>query len=264
MMKRKILAVVLPIVGCATVVGSGFSAWYFGDAVMSNDDSSFGVQIGVTEEVAKDSASLTVKEDNDVPTYLILDQGGQQNKNNPNSGIMFAKSKDVTEVKQTTADWAFSFTYDGGETTTIQNVYQAGMQIRFEIVISFTEELAIYVGLQDNAAFTVTSTEDTGVTGDTASKKFTQIPNSTSFKAEYIVKGDNLNLTEATYNFKIDLSTTGVSAPESGADDYSNALLKYKYKPTDSANYKVMHDGLEADDKLDFKVVGYIEDNPNK
>ena len=30
MLKRKILAAVLPVVAAGTVVGSGFSAWYFG------------------------------------------------------------------------------------------------------------------------------------------------------------------------------------------------------------------------------------------
>ena len=36
MMKRKILAVTIPVVGCLTVVGAGFSAWYFSDVTPRN------------------------------------------------------------------------------------------------------------------------------------------------------------------------------------------------------------------------------------
>ena len=48
MMKRKFLAVVLPIIGCATVVGSGFGAWYFGEVTGVNDDDSFHLGIDVS------------------------------------------------------------------------------------------------------------------------------------------------------------------------------------------------------------------------
>ena len=49
MMKRKFLAVVLPIIGCATVVGSGFSAWYFDEGVAKGDGGSTSINVNVTE-----------------------------------------------------------------------------------------------------------------------------------------------------------------------------------------------------------------------
>ena len=51
MMKRKLLAVVLPLIGCATVVGSGFAAWYFGEIETTGSNTAAQVNVNVTKEV---------------------------------------------------------------------------------------------------------------------------------------------------------------------------------------------------------------------
>ena len=46
MKKRKILMLTLPLVGVATIVGSGFSAWYFNETTVST---SAKLGVAVTE-----------------------------------------------------------------------------------------------------------------------------------------------------------------------------------------------------------------------
>ena len=70
MKKRKILMLTLPLVGVATIVGSGFSAWYFDNTEI---ETSKNVGITVTE---KHVASGTLETSLIGNEKLVLDQGG--------------------------------------------------------------------------------------------------------------------------------------------------------------------------------------------
>lgn len=73
MKKRKILMLTLPLVGVATIVGSGFSAWYFNETTVS---ASAKLGVAVTEmHVTAGELTTTLPEN----AKIVLDQGGASN-----------------------------------------------------------------------------------------------------------------------------------------------------------------------------------------
>ena len=75
MKKRKILMLTLPLVGVATIVGSGFSAWYFNETTVS---ASAKLGVAVTEmHVTAGELTTTLPEN----AKIVLDQGGAANAN---------------------------------------------------------------------------------------------------------------------------------------------------------------------------------------
>ena len=106
MMKRKFLAVILPLVGCATLVGSGFSARYFGEATGTSSVSPT-INVDVTEEIDDVNHTLSLNTnlgtdfDKGNAKKLLLDQGGAKN-NCVDSGITFVNSssteQDITKI----------------------------------------------------------------------------------------------------------------------------------------------------------------------
>ena len=79
MKKRKILMLTLPLVGVATIVGSGFSAWYFNSTAVTPLPGQIGVSI-----TNKTTTTGTLSSDLGSAT-LVLDQGGSKTEdaNNP-------------------------------------------------------------------------------------------------------------------------------------------------------------------------------------
>ena len=261
MMKRKFLAVVLPIIGCATVVGSGFSAWYFGETTGVSKDGQFGVNIAITDEVTDATGSLTIGGDiKEFDTYtLLLDQGGHANLTNLDSGIMLTKGVtlpdqvEVTypdQVEETTGnDWNFTISYNGKSNTTIKDLYDAGLQIRFEIKINLTANLSYYVGVKSGARVKLTS--QTGSL-DTQLDAFETSDNGVSYSTEHVLVGDSLTATEAIYNFSLDMNTKGKD------EKYSNALFEYKSKPVNDKQYSAMCDALN-NQTISFVVSAHLE-----
>ena len=257
MMKRKFLAVVLPIIGCATVVGSGFSAWYFGATTNENGKGSFGVNIAITDEVKDATNSLTVSTGvSQFDGYkLLLDQGGYANKNNPDSGIMFTNETPTPVQVSTTStiDWNFNVKYSSSSTS-IKKLYEAGLQIRFEFNIILSEGkdadsegLNDYIEVKQDVAVGITST--TGSLSDSSTKFASS--DGVTYSAQYILKGSNLDVKEAVYQFNLDMNTTGST--------FSNALFKYKQKPQDSGSYLAMTGAL-ADANITFEVIAHLEE----
>ena len=72
MKKRKILMLTLPLVGVATIVGSGFSAWYFNSTEVTPLPGQIGVSI-----TNKTTTTGTLSSDLGSAT-LVLDQGGSK------------------------------------------------------------------------------------------------------------------------------------------------------------------------------------------
>lgn len=250
MMKRKFLAVVLPIIGCATVVGSGFSAWYFGETTNENGNGSFGVNIDITQEVNDAKNSLTINSDvKEFNGYnLLLDQGGYANKENKDSGIMFTKGTPVQVSTTDGIDWNFNVTYNSSSTS-IKQLYEAGLQIRFEFNIKLSGGLKDYIEVKPKAAAGISST--TGPLGESL-PAFTTSDGGATYSAQYILKGSSLDTTNAIYQFNLDMDTTG--------EKFSNALFQYKQKPQDHDSYQAMTEALTLTDaNITFEVRANLE-----
>lgn len=259
MMKRKILAVVLPIVGCATVVGSGFGAWYFG-TVVNPGAQDFEININVTNEV--NNGALTITDSNSAKfesRALVLDQGGQSNKENKNAGIMIGASTD-TEVTETDGnDWTFKIHYNSADTegvATIPELYTAKYEIRFTVTITLTDALSQYVQLTPNAegtayssAVSITSTNPS--VND--SKVFVTNDSGKNWIAQYVVNpAAYTDINSCTWDFTLAMDTN---------DSFVNELFTFKQKPTDHPSYLAMADALGSNQSVTFKVEASILPN---
>ena len=248
MMKRKFLAVVLPIVGCATVVGSGFSAWYF--EASTSDSDSFTVSTHVTEEIKDANGTLDIVSSNSATLdekYLILDQGGSDDssRSDTTKGIMISDAS----VEETTArkDFAYTFkvSYDGTKVgLSLNDVYSAKMELSVELSIKLqvgegeAKGLDDYIKVKDSAEVKVIykGTEGTENTAKTP-LDFTTADSGITYTAKYTLGQNELStlvadseVTKYTWEFSLDLSTS---------DTLVNSLFEYKDKPSD-------HDTLEA------------------
>ena len=276
MMKRKFLAVILPIIGCATVVGSGFSAWYFGETTGASDSESFGINIGITDEVNADEGALTIT--GNVKQfegyYLILDQGGAKNLTNPDSGIMLyqnvGEKLNLPDKVTTTSTntWNFGIDYSGSlktdnkTKTTIKDLYAAGLQIRFEISISYSVTLYNYLLVKhesDSAAIVMKSAEDTSVGNAEEGYKLkfgdpVTSDSTVTYTAGYKVIGKDLNKDKVNYDFTLNMNTTG--------EDFVNALFKYNNKPRESTPLNDMKEQISSE-KITFSVKALIENATN-
>ena len=287
MMKRKFLAVVLPIIGCATVVGSGFAAWYFNDDVVNGDNGSTSIGINVTEEVKATKGSLeidlgdtTIDGVEKTPGEgkngrLVLDQGGARN-NSVDSGIMFGD--DTSTVTNVTEDkvWAFTVSYDGSvDGLTIGEIYDAGLRIRINLSITINGDLEKYITFQDPVP-AVEVIIPSGSIGTNTPVTLTGEKDSNSRSGDYVIAYDQAKdsiLSEASWEFKL-----GVNTIKDG-DNYKNALLKYrtrgysgdKYypgKPVASGEPKAMEtdltDDAENPSNIVFAVKAFIEDDTDR
>ncbi len=225
MMKRKILAVTIPVVGCITVVGSGFSAWYFSETTGSaSDGSGFGVNINVTEEVKDTSSTLKIQNSNATTLdteYLILDQGGVKNKTDATKGIMFAASA-VNETKDRDISYTFDLVFDGDTDLTLNKIYDAKMEVALSVSFDLGAGLGAYLETQEGASLDVTYATVSDPYTKTQELDFHRSGN--KYTAEFVLAASeftNMSATpiqDFTWKIAVDLSTT---------KDLKNALLKY-------------------------------------
>ena len=298
MMKRKFLAVILPIVGCATVVGSGFSAWYFGNTVTTGGTGSTTVNVDVTEEIRDATGTLNV--DPSASTIkgktLILDQGGFKNTRE-DSGIMFGVTGATETTATTTEDgeivnkWGFTVSYNGQANEeegvaelTLGELYDAGLRIRIHLSIEIKGDLVKYITFQ-NPVPTVKVTPS-GLTGTHDPVTLTGESNSPIRSADYIITDEQVNRSDTTASWEFELGVDTIKKEVVGEDpekkefDYSNALLKYlPHKHDDTGAYnggKPNHEGEPLSMKTDltndgekqseivFSVTAFIEDDLDK
>lgn len=284
MMKRKFLAVVLPIIGCATVVGSGFSAWYFGNTVTTGDSGSTIVNVDVTDEIRDASGTLSVDTSASTITgkTLILDQGGFKNPS-VDSGIMFGDTgaTETTATSETTETivnkWGFTVKYDGtvgeGDDLTLGELYDAGLRIRINLSIQIKGDLGKYITFQTPVP-TVNVTP-LGLTG--TDKSVTLSGDEATISADYIITDKQVNgsaLAQTSWEFEL-----GVDTLKKG-DNYSNALLKYHQRDYSDNTYKggkpgatgepglMKGDLTDVDDEIPseivFSVTAFIEDDTDR
>ena len=276
MMKRKFLAVILPIIGCATVVGSGFSAWYFSDNITGGGNGSSEVNVVVTDEVKAGQGNLTVStKGTNLGTHLILDQGGPKNYS-LNSGIMFGEAG-ATETKENqNAIWHFVVTFTGDQNLTLDKIYDAGLQVRIVADITLGGALSNYIEFQDGLSLTVTPSIGGSTKVDMDDNDDVKI-----LKGEYTVAEENVgkDTGSATWTFEMGAKTTKSESEEDDYNgyDYKNDLLKYKQssgergvteesptgKPNATDEPEKMEKALEGAN-ITFNVTAYIEDDPLK
>ena len=189
MMKRKILAVTIPVVGCLTVVGAGFSAWYFSTATGKATDE-FGVNINVTEEVKDTSNTLKILNSNAETLdteYLILDQGGVKNKTDATKGIMFAAST-VNETVDREISYTFDLVFDGDTDLTLNKIYDAKMEVALSVSFDLGDGLGAYLE----------TAEDGSISGLGNLSATTYKPNDTSKEKQIWYFVDGVTPTTAT------------------------------------------------------------------
>lgn len=233
MMKRKILAVTIPVVGCITVVGAGFSAWYF-DAAVTNSSESSALNTFVTEKVESKDVALSFTNSNKDAVlddkYLILDQGGVNNTD-PTVGIMIADSK----LNETVADpvekprkynFTVKFGKDSSEGTssklTLNSIYDAHMELSVTVEIDLSDRLYQYVTLVGGASMKVSYTQNTGENSETIT--FDDTDGDHKWTATYTLKAGKLDdlstepISQFEWDFEIDLSTSA---------ELKNSLFRY-------------------------------------
>ena len=253
MMKRKFLAVVLPIIGCATVVGSGFSAWYFSDTLTSGNKESNLVSL-VTPE--GNVGPLSVNVTNDFigdNTNLVLDQGGFQDED-ATKGIMIGKSTDVTAVDKSFV-WSAKISYSDSSVN-LKNLGLAGTEIKFtfDIVIQsdadFTGGLAEYIEVKTSLSNKVVQVSDTDLSeGYAYDGYFNANGDFTGKVGEDTFTGKKYTYTK-TYTHENLIDYGELKAKDwyvyidFSTDNLINKVFQYKEgkKPTHSSDY----DGLAA------------------
>lgn len=226
MMKRKILAVTIPVVGCLTVVGAGFSAWYFSTATGKATDE-FGVNINVTEEVKDTKDTLKIVNSNantDLKNnHLILDQGGFSNKEDATKGIMFATSK-VNETVDRAVSYTFNLVFTGDADLTLNKIYDAKMEVALSVSFDLGANLSQYITPVSGAHLEITypvvvepSEEEPSEETKTEIKKENFTNSGTVYTAEFVLEATDLAkmskdpIQSFTWNFKLDLSTEGLA-----------------------------------------------------
>ena len=218
MLKRKILAAVLPVVAAATVVGSGFSAWYFGNFQQTNvsnvaintEVTESGESIGTLKTYLLKSNSYTEYNSSSNFPKLQLDQGkGSERITNPNLGISFI---DNNETPVAVDGLVFEYSIPASD---LKALLGAGFNLEISASIEISKTLANYVefrtadGLLDNDAYLTTGDKVSTIRLDSEMKytnTVTEYNNSEDFVARF-----SLNLKT---------SNQGTSSEE-------NALLKY-------------------------------------
>lgn len=140
MLKRKILAAVLPVVAAATVVGSGFSAWYFesGTDLTANTSVNVSVEGSTTSKGSLTFSWIGSKEETTVSNAeLVLDQGEYANREDNTKGISFKDSSDdsneITALKLTYANENMSL------------LDKANLKVNLEIKITISSDVNKYV-----------------------------------------------------------------------------------------------------------------------
>lgn len=165
MMKRKFLAVFLPIIGTVAVVGSGFSAWYFGQGGTTNDDFHGAFDVDITDSVVNEGGKLEVTTNGDTGgafngENLWLDQAfaNTGDENYADSGIIFSKNENLTGIRDdiTTASglnftYNVKFTEDADNNYKLATAYDAGMKLTITFTVTLTGGLDDYIELQTGA-----------------------------------------------------------------------------------------------------------------
>ena len=207
MKKRKILMLTLPLVGVATIVGSGFSAWYFNETTVSTTAK---LGVAVTElHVTAGTLTTTLP----AGAKVVLDQGGATNAAALNELIYVATESSGIYTKVNSFDVTFSI-----PTTSAAGLKDSNISATLTLTPTVHTTLSEYI--------------DVTTSSITLNKTFTLAADENP--------GDGWTRSTSGANT---LYTTTVSLPASNA----GTLFKYKEgkKPTTVAAYGTMTEALE-------------------
>ncbi len=234
-MKRKLLIGALTFVGGLTVVGSGFSAWYFGSTELTKDNA---INHYVTDIVDNIGTLTDLNESNKL--YIILDQGGYKNASEVTKGVSITKSEN------TPTDEAL-----GEEVASIGAKYE----------ISKENFVTLHDAGIKKGTFTATLSLSTAAQ---TYLKFVASP-SVSVDTTKVTTGLTRSDTTLTYTYDVDFTASATAdysksfTFDSSTTDNVNALLQYNTKPSTEGAYKTMKTDLGSDPLLtinySFKIV---------
>lgn len=232
MMKRKLLAVVLPLIGCATVVGSGFAAWYFGDIEATGGKTSTSVGVSVTKEVNNASGLLNFdaeKLTDDLSgNVLVLDQGGIAS--DETQGIMIGSVNDNETIAKSDIDYSFTLNWGptgDGDSVDLFKIYEAGMKVQLTVTIELTGNLSNYIELV--AGYSLNCP-------DSSKQEFTTTDNKV-YTAVWAADQPATGTTTASWNFNLSFDTSA---------DLKNEAFKYRTSDEDGKPGKPNNEGEPA------------------
>lgn len=235
-MKRKLLIGALAFVGGLTVVGSGFSAWYFGSTELTKNNS---INHYVTD-IADDIGTLTDLNASD-KLYIILDQAGYSNLNEATKGVSITSSETTpTDASLGTAVRLLGAKYEIAQAK-FTALHDAGVKKG-----TFTATLEL----------------------SSAAQAYLKFVSSPKVSVDTTAVSEGLTRTDAklTYTYDVDFATAAATKDysktftfDSSTTDGANALLQYKNKPTTKETYEAMKTALGTNSLLtinySFKIV---------
>lgn len=210
-MKRKLMLGLLSAVGGLTIIGSGFSAWYFGDNDAASKNQSINAHV---TNVANKLGEITV--DTDIAgVKLQLDQGGFANIEDTDKGISFVKGSD-------TFNEPLKATYKIKDEDS-KLAKDAGLQASFDCLVTLKKEFAQYIEFK-NSFYGGTFTTGSDTAGNT------------TIKLSKPITFTETQITE-TYEFNITTET-----------NLTNMAFKYKdgKKPQDKTAHGNFHTLLKG------------------
>ena len=228
-MKRKLLIGLLALTGGVAVVGSGFSAWYFGET--SLPDSTKGVNVYVTDMA--DGIGTLTNNDSSKSLYIVLDQGTYTNKTDITKGISVNSVEGaISDTNVGSALNELSATYSITATEAKALVANGITSGTFKASLKLSSTASTYIGFK---------TSYTGITPTAETGKLSVSVDTISY--EYTIDYSKVS-SDLTQDFKIDVSTK----------EYVNSLLQYNKdkKPTDKTSYEAMKNAIAnaTDDPL--------------
>lgn len=219
-MKRKLMLGLLSAVGGLTIIGSGFSAWYFEGSAEAKHSN---IDVTVTDVVSQYGTIEATKVEG---LTLCLDQGGFAQIANHEAGITFTTpttdTSTLSNCKTFDGDFGATYTIEAGASLNAKN---AGLKATFKVVVTLKEVAAKYLTFKDTFTDAVGYKVPTYETGHDVTFTLEQTFDFTGEKQ--------------TFKFNFDLKTN---------NDLSNNAFKYTdgKKPQDETAYGEMKTALLA------------------
>lgn len=246
---RKIIAFALPLVGAGAIVGTGFSAWYFGADATDSGEANGTVE--VAPEFVGTWGNLSASS-----FKVTLDQGKQSTTptdDEKKSGVLVKTTAD-TSTDLESINVTYTIPKKG-----VDLIKSGDIEIKLKATVVLDGNVNTYVELNssNNVAFTGGTTEPNPYTYNKAFGSGTAVSTQTTYVAESNVIDStalsSVNLTSATdnYNYYCSINT------KTDATSKINSLLVYKgdQKPTDSTTLEAMNTAISTSTvKVSFSV----------
>lgn len=163
MMKRKLLAVALPLVSAMAIVGSGFAAWNFQSTSVEKSKDIGVIITDVTSALGefkfKVDGNLVAGET--LGLDLVLDQGGYENKDVLTKGISIRKPSSNPVESWSKAE-SLTVAFDVSEAD-MTKYFNAGLNLQISTTLTLANTLNEYITYNGVASNSVTYEQSTAV-----------------------------------------------------------------------------------------------------